>query len=1048
MIARIIAYCARNGFLVIVLTGFLVLTGLWALKSTPLDAIPDLSDTQVIIFTEWMGRSPDLVEDQITYPLVTTMLSAPKVKAVRGQSMFGMSFVYIIFEDGTDIYWARSRVLEYMSEVRTRLPEGLNPVLGPDATGVGWGFQYALVDESGRNNLANLRSFNDWYLRYWLKSVPGVAEVASVGGFVKQYQITLNPNKLAAYHLPLDKVMMAVRNSNKDVGGRSIEMAGREYVVRGRGYIRSVHDIENIAVDVTEQGTPILLKHIAHVALGPELRRGLAELNGRGEVVGGVVVVRFGENVLTVIERVKQKLVDIKAQLPPGVKLVTTYDRSDLIRKSVATLQKNLIEEMVIISLICMVFLFHIRSALVAIITLPIAVILSFIPMYFMGLSANIMSLGGIAIAIGDLVDSAVVMIENAHKKLEEAGQPAERIPIIIAAAQEVGRPLFFSLLIITVSFLPVFTLEAQEGRLFKPLVFTKTFSMFGAAFLSITLVPLLMVWLVRGRILPEHRNPINRWMQALFQPIVRWALRLKWWVALGAVGLLLATVPIYRQLGSEFMPPLWEGTSLYMPSVIQGISVTEASKLLQLQDKLIKTLPEVETVVGKAGKAETATDPAPMSMTETMITFKPQEQWRPGLTPDTLIADLNQRLQIPGVVNTWTMPIKGRIDMLTTGIRTPLGIKIFGPDVYQIEQLGQKLETLLKTVPGSRNIYFERILGGYFLDFKVKREAVARYGLTVGEVEDVIETAIGGMNVTTTVEGRERYAVNIRYSRELRDDVTKLKRVLVPTMDRQVPLVQLADIQVREGPPMIRSEAGQFTGAVFIDIAGVDIGTFVQRASAILQKQLKTVPGSLLHWHWSGQYEYMARANQRLWVVIPITLAAIVVLLYVTYRSASKLILTLFTLPFAVVGSIWGLYWLGYDMSIAVWVGIIGLIGVSAETGVVMLLFLDELYLKHKNQGLLTSQAALAPVILAGASARVRPLMMTNLANIIGLMPIMLDTGTGSDTMKRIAAPMIGGMISSTTLALLVLPVFYYIWRGWGLPHQAPLESPDAPTA
>ncbi|MGE3726306.1 MAG: efflux RND transporter permease subunit [Candidatus Sericytochromatia bacterium] len=1044
MIEKIIAGSVRNPFLVIVMVAVLIATGAWSLLRTSLDAIPDLSDTQVIIFSEWMGRSPDLVEDQISYPIVTTMLSAPHVKAVRGQSMFGMSFVYVIFEDGTDIYWARSRVLEYMSEVRTRLPEGVNPILGPDATGVGWGFQYALVDESGKHNLAELRSLQDWYLRYQLKSVPGVADVASIGGFVKQYQITLDPTVLAAYDLTLEQVMMAVRGSNQDVGGRSIELAGREYVVRGKGYIKSIKDLENIAVDVSEGGTPVLLRDIAQVALGPELRRGIAELDGKGEVAGGVVVVRFGENVLTVIERVKARLEEIKSTLPSGVKVVTTYDRSDLIQGSITTLRENLIEEMLIISVICIVFLFHVRSALVAIITLPIAVLLAFIPMYFLGISANIMSLGGIAIAIGDLVDSAVVMIENAHQKLEEAaasGQPVERARVILEAAQEMGRPLFFSLLIITVSFLPVFTLEAQEGKLFKPLVYTKTFSMFFAALLSITLVPLLMHWLIRGRIRPQGSNPVNRLLQTLLRPVIKLALKLKWTVVGLCVAGLLVTVPVFLRLGSEFMPPLWEGTSLYMPSVIQGISVTEASRLLQLQDRLIKTVPEVVQVFGKAGKADTATDPAPVSMTETIITLKPQDQWRSGLSPDKLIAELNAKLDIPGVVNTWTMPIKGRIDMLSTGIRTPLGIKIFGKSITDIERLGIELEALLKPLPGSRNIYFERQLGGYFLDFEIKREAIARYGLSVADVETALETAIGGMNVTTTIEGRERYPVNIRYARELRDDPAELGRVLVTAMGRQVPLAQLAEIKITEGPPMIRTEAGQYTGSVYIDIEGMDIGSYVAASDKLLKERI--TPPAQTTWRWSGQFEYMERASRRLMFVIPITLVAVVLLLYLIYRSFSKLLLTLLTLPMAIIGSIWGLWLLGYDMSVAVWVGIIGLIGVSAETGVVMLISLDESYsTRHDN---IHSRLELGALVLDAAASRIRPLMMTNLANIFGLMPIMFDAGPGSDTMKRIAAPMIGGMLSSTTLALIVLPVIYFIWRGWKLPRQAMPEPVPA---
>lgn len=1036
MIDKIIAASARNGFMVIVMTLFLIGAGLWSLKNTPLDAIPDLSDVQVIIFTEWMGRSPDLIEDQVTYPIVTSLLSAPKVKAVRGQSMFGMSFVYVIFEDGTDIYWARSRIMEYMSEVRSRLPESVNPTIGPDATGVGWGFQYAVVDKSGQHNLAELRSFNDWHLRYWLKSVPGVAEVASVGGFVKQYQITVNPNTLLAYHLPLEKLIMAVRNNNKDIGGRSLEMSGREYVVRGRGYIQSVKDLEQIAVDVNEQGTPVLLRDVAKVALGPEIRRGIAELNGQGEVAGGVVVVRFGENVLTVIERIKQKIADIQPNLPAGVELVTTYDRSDLIHKAVKTLTENLLAEMVIISLICMVFLLHVRSALVAIIALPIAVLLSFILMRLFGISSNIMSLGGIAIAIGDLVDSAVVMIENAHTKLEEAGSEADRTAVIIAAAQEVGRPLFFSLLIITVSFLPVFTLEAQEGRLFKPLAFTKTFSMFFASFLSITLVPLLMVGLIRGKIKPLAKNPVSRLCVALYRPVAYAALRLRWLVVGVVLALGIATVPVYLHLGSEFMPPLWEGTSLYMPTTVPGLSVTEAARLLHLQDKLITTLPEVQSVFGKAGRAETPTDPAPISMTETVINFKPQEQWRPGMTPLKIEQELNRLLALPGVVNTWTMPIKGRIDMLTTGIRTPLGIKLFGPNLNDIEQLGLLLESILKNdVPGTRNVVFDRLQGGYYLDFEINRAAVARYGLSVGEVEDTLEAALGGMNITTTIEKRERYPVNIRYAREWRDDLDKIRRILVPTMmGAQIPMAQLAAIKIKMGPPMIRSEAGQFTGVIYLDIGGIDMGTYVQQATRILTEKGVFTKGSLTRWQWSGQYEYMERALKRLALVIPLTLLLVVVLLYLTYQSVSKLVVTLMALPFAMIGCFWSLYLLQYDLSIAVWVGIIGLIGVSAETGVVMLTFLDNVYQERLASGQIDSFDTLLQLVLESSASRVRPLMMTNLANILGLMPIMLDHSMGSDTMKRIAAPLIGGMVSSTALTLLVIPVIYLIWRGWGM--------------
>jgi Cu(I)/Ag(I) efflux system membrane protein CusA/SilA len=1034
MLKNLIGWCARTPWMVLFLALMLGLAGLWSLKKTPLDAIPDLSDVQVIVFTEWPGRSPDLVEDQVTYPITSTLLSAPKVKAVRAQSMFGMSFVYAIFEDGTDMYWARSRVLEYMGSVREQLPEGVNPTLGPDASGVGWGFQYALIDESGQHNLADLRSFQDWNLRYLLRSVPGVADVASIGGFVKQYQITVDPHTLQSYQLSLEELSQAVRRSNNDVGGRSIEMTGREYMVRGRGYIRTLEDLENVVVKTAPGGTPVLLKHIARIQLGPELRRGVAELDGRGEVAGGIVVVRFGENVVDVLERVKTKIAEAEKTFPAGIKLVVTYDRSDLIHQSVATLRKTLLEECLVVSLVCIVFLFHVRSALVAIITLPLAVLVAFIPMKLMGVSANIMSLGGIAIAIGEMVDSAIVMVENAHKKLEQFPE-RDRKEVIIQAAQEVGPSLFSALLIITISFFPVFILQDQEGRLFKPLAYTKSFAMFFGACLSVTLVPALMVWFIRGKIYPEHKNPVTRLLIWLYEPVARIALRFRMLVILGAVAAVAITVPIYKGLGSEFMPRLWEGTSMYMPTTLPGVSITEATKMLQVQNKLLKTLPEVATVFGKVGRAETPTDPAPLSMVETVITFKPPDQWRPGMTPQKLESEMNQLLQIPGVSNGWTMPIKGRIDMLATGVRTPLGIKIFGPQLSEIEQLGRHIEAQLKPLPGTRNVFFERVEGGFYLDFDIKREAAARYGLRIGDIEDVIEAAVGGMNVSNTIEGRERYPIQIRYARELRDDPEQLKRILVMAPNgTPVPLMQVADIRVTTGPPMIRSEGGQLLGIVFIDPKPeMDPGTYVTQADQVLQT-LNLQPGYRLEW--SGQYEFMKRATQRLLLVVPVTLLLIFLLLYQNFKSITEALMVMLSLPFAMVGAFWALQLLGYNLSVAVWVGIIALTGVAAETGIVMLLYLDEVYHSRLAAGTLSTRSDLLEAIVEGAVMRVRPKLMTVITTVVGLLPIMYSHEIGSDIMKPFTAPLIGGMVSSTLLTLIVIPCLYMLWKERALPR------------
>lgn len=1039
VLGRLIAWSANNPFLIILMSLVLGAGGLFAFKNLALDAIPDLSDTQVIVFTEWPGRSPDIVEDQVTYPIASTLLSAPKVKTVRAQSMFGLSFVYVIFEDGTDLYWARSRVMEYMDNAASQLPDGVNPRLGPDATGVGWGFQYALVDKTGQNTLADLRSFNDWSLRYWLKALPGVSDVASVGGFVKQYQVTINPNTLLAYDVSLDDIAKAIRNSNNDVGGRSIEMTGREYMIRGRGYIKSLQDIENIVVKEANN-TPILLKNLAQVSLGPEMRRGIAELNGEGEVVGGIVMVRFGESVSQVIARVKTELKKTQKSLPPGVELVVTYDRSELIEKSLDTLKHKLFEESLVVAGVCILFLLHFRSAMVAVITLPLAVLIAFIPMYLLGLSANIMSLGGIAIAIGAMVDSAIVMIENAHKKIEHGDPNLSHRELVIQAAQEVGPSLFFALLIITVSFMPVFILQDQEGRLFKPLAYTKTFSMFFAAFLSVTLVPLIMTWLVRGKIFPEHKHPVSRVLIAVYEPLARVALKFRWGVLGLAIVALLATFPVYQSLGSEFMPRLWEGTSMYMPTTVPGISTTEAGKLLQVQDKLLKTLPEVDSVFGKVGRAETSTDPAPLSMIETIINFKPESQWRPGMTPKKLERQMNELLTLPGVSNGWTMPIKGRIDMLSTGIRTPLGIKVFGAELKQIEQLGKEIESHLRMLPETRSVFADRSTGGYYLDIKINRPAAARFGLKVKNIEDVIESAIGGKKVTQTVEGRERYSVNLRYARDFRDSPETLKTVLVASPSGvQIPLAQVADIQITQGPPVIKSEDGQLTATIAIDIdtTEVDPGTYVKKAEKILREQLNPPAGYT--YRWSGQYEAMQRVSQQLQWVLPITLLIIFLLLYLNFNSLSEAMIIMLSLPFALLGAIWILKFYGYNLSVAVWVGMIALAGVAAETGIVMLLYLDESYQEAQLKGQMQSQADLFEAIIHGAVMRVRPKLMTVMTTTMGLVPIMWSHEIGSDVMQPIAAPMIGGMISSTILTLIVIPCIYMIWKGWKLPKQAP---------
>jgi Cu(I)/Ag(I) efflux system membrane protein CusA/SilA len=1034
MIERIIGWSARNGFLVGMFVLFLMAWGIWVMARTPLDALPDLSDTQVIVFTEWPGRSPDLIEDQITYPLVTSMLGAPKIKYVRGQSFLGLSFVYIVFEDGTDMYWARSRVVEYLQGVGDRLPKGVSPTLGPDATGVGWVFQYALVDDTGQQSLADLRSFQDWSLRYSLQSVPGVAEVASIGGFVKQYQVQVDPVKLQGYGIGLSEVIRAIRRSNNEVGGRVIEASEREYMVRGRGYITSLDDLRVIPVGTDQQGTPITIRDISHVTIGPDSRRGIAELDGTGEVVGGIVIMRYGENALEVIERVKQKLHDLKPSMPKGIRVVPVYDRSDLILRAIETLKEKLIEISIVVSLVSLLFLFHVRSAFVPILLIPVAVLLSFIAMYYLGISSNVMSLSGIAIAIGTMVDAVIVMVENAHRRLEEwehQGRLGSRTTIIIRAAQEVGKPLFFSLLIITVSFLPIFTLEAQEGRLFQPLAFTKTFAMFFAALASITLAPLLMCWFIRGRITSEHRNPVNRLLLWVYTPLVKSVLRFRWLVVGMAIGGVLMTWPLFEKLGAEFMPPLNEGTILYMPTTLPGLPIQKAGQILQTQDRLLKEFPEVDRVFGKMGRARTATDPAPLNMAETMVTLKPQDEWRPGMTWDKLIEEMDQRISIPGMPNIWWMPIQTRTEMLATGIRSSLGIKILGPQLQELERLGVQIEGLLQSLDGTRSAYAERVTGGYYLDIDVNRVAAARYGLTVADVQDVIESAIGGKNITWTVEGRERYPINVRYPRELRQDVDALKRILVTTPQGQhIPLAQLSSIAKTTGPPSIRDENGSLASIVFVDVAGTDLGSYVENAKALVQEHVTLPAGYSLQW--AGQYQYLERAQQQLLIVIPLTLFLIFILLYLNFQSIPRCLLVLLSVPFSLVGAMWYLNFLGYHLSVAVWVGLIALAGVAAETGVIMIMFLDEACARWQKENRLHSLTDLRDAVIEGAVLRVRPKIMTASAIFLGLLPIMWSHGTGADVMKRIAAPMIGGIVTATILTLLVIPALYLIWRQW----------------
>jgi len=1034
MISALIRWSIDNRVLVLIATGLLVAGGIYSLKQTPVDALPDLSDVQVIIKTSFPGQAPQVVEDQVTYPLATAMLSVPRARTVRGYSFFGDSFVYVIFEDGTDLYWARSRVLEYLNQAAGRLPAAASPALGPDATGVGWIYEYALVDRSGNRDLAQLRSIQDWFLKYELQTVPGVAEVATVGGMVKQYQVVVSPEALRAYGLPLGKIREAIRSGNREVGGSVIEMGEAEYMVRATGYLDSIGDLGAIPLGMNATGTPVRLADVAEIRLGPQLRRGIAELNGEGEVVGGIIVMRYGENAQKTIAAVKARLEALRSSLPEGVEIIETYDRSTLIERAVATLNEKLIEEFVVVVLVCALFLWHLRSALVVILSLPLGILMAFIVMQAQGLNANIMSLGGIAIAIGAMVDAAIVMIETLHKKLEHSDHlDRSHWQVVTEAAVEVGPPLFFSLLIITLSFLPVFTLQAQEGRMFAPLAFTKTYAMAAAAGLSITLVPVLMGYFIRGRIVPEQRNPINRSLIWSYRPLIRQITRHPWSV-MAVAGLLIAAGawPLSR-LGSEFMPDLNEGDLMYMPTTFPGISIGKAQQLLQQTDKLIMTVPEVKRVFGKIGRAETATDPAPLSMIETVVQLKPQSEWRPGMDIESIKAELDQRLQIPGLTNAWVYPIKTRIDMLATGIKTPVGVKIAGPDLDVIQELGQQVEHLLNGVEGTASVFSERVAGGRYITVDIRRDHASRYGLNIDDVQAVVTTAIGGMNVTETVEGLERYPVNLRYPREARDSIGKLRELAVVTPSgEQIPLSAVAEIAIEGGPPMIKSENARLNGWIFVDIEGVDLGSYVRAAQKAVADGLELPPGYSLQW--SGQYQYMERAKERLAIVVPVTLVIIVLLLFFNFRSLAEVLIILGTLPMALVGGFWLLWLLDYNLSVAAGVGFIALAGVAVEIGVVMLVYLKQalarLTLAAESEGRSLNLADLETAVTEGALLRVRPIMMTVAAIIAGLLPIMLGGGTGSEVMRRIAAPMVGGMISATLLTLAVIPAAFLIWQ------------------
>ncbi|HEX7029557.1 MAG TPA: efflux RND transporter permease subunit [Gammaproteobacteria bacterium] len=1035
MIRALIFWSVRNRFVVLLLSGLLLVTGMWAVRSTPVDAIPDLSDVQVIIRTTYPGQSPRVVEDQVTYPLSTAMLSVPGSSDVRGYSFFGDSYVYVIFEDGTDPYWARSRVLEYLSQVSGRLPEGVRPVLGPDATGVGWIYEYALVDRSGHHDLAQLRSLQDWLLKFELQSLPGVAEVATVGGMVKQYQVVVDPNRLRGYGLSIREVRSAIERGNQETGGSVIEMAEAEYMVRASGYITGIEDLKHIPVMVDENGTPVLLKDIAHIRTGPEMRRGIAELDGEGEVVGGIVVMRQGGNALETIEAVKRRLAELSHNLPAGVEIVETYDRSGLIHRAVDTLWEKLIEEFVVVVLVCALFLLHFRSSLVVVISLPLGVLAAFVIMRMQGINANIMSLGGIAIAIGAMVDAAIVMIENVHKHLEKANPRGDaRWRAVSEAVAEVGPSLFFSLLIVALSFLPVLALEAQEGRMFAPLAWTKTWAMAAAAGLSVTLVPVLIGYFVRGRIRAEQDNPINRGLVRAYLPVLRGALARPGWMIAGFALLVVVSVLPYRQLGSEFMPELNEGTLLYMPTTFPALSIGEAQQILQQTDKLIMTVPEVERVFGKIGRAETATDPAPLTMIESIIRFKPRDEWREGMTMEKLRQELDERVRLPGLVNAWVMPIKTRIDMLATGIKTPVGIKISGPDLEKIQEIGRAIETLLRDVPGTASVYSERVAGGRYIDVDIDRVAAARVGLNIADVQAVIATAVGGVNVTESVEGLERYPVNLRYPREWRDSLASLRKLpLMTPAGAQVPLDSIADVSVSEGPGMIRSENARPAGWVYVDIRDRDLGSYVAEAQARVREQVALPAGYTLAW--SGQYEYLERAAEKLRLVVPITLAVIMLLLYLNFRRVSDVLLVIGTLPVAVTGGVWLLWLLGYELSVAVGVGFIALAGVAAETAVIMLVYLHQAWERAPER----NTANLRVAIEEGAALRVRPKLMTVAAIMAGLLPIMIGGGTGSEIMRRIAAPMIGGMVTATLLTLVLVPVAFYLWHAHLLEKENP---------
>jgi len=1039
MIEAIIRWSVGNRFFVLLATALLVGMGLYSVKNTPVDAIPDLSDVQVIIKTSFPGQAPQVVEDQVTYPLTTAMLSVPGAATVRGFSFFGDSYVYVIFDEGTDLYWARSRVLEYLSQVAPSLPEAARPQLGPDATGVGWVYIYALVDRSGQHDISQLRSLQDWFLKYELQSVPGVSEVATVGGMVKQYQVTVNPDKLRAFDIPLSHVQTAIKRGNQEIGASVVEMAEAEYMVRATGYLRNEQDLANIPLGVNSNGTPLRLKDVADIGLGPQMRRGIAELNGEGEAVGGIVVMRFGENAQHTIDGVKAKLAQLQQGLPEGVEVVTVYDRSGLIRRAIENLWQKLAEELLLVALVCMVFLFHVRSSLVAMISLPVGILVAFIVMHWQGLNANIMSLGGIAIAIGTMIDGAIVLIENLHKHMERTEVTDDnRWEVVAQAASEVGPALFFSLLIITVSFIPVFTLEAQEGRMFSPLAFTKTYAMAAAAALAITLVPVLMGYFIRGRILPEQRNPVNRALIAGYLPALGRVL--SWPKTTLLVALLLTVSALWplQRIGSEFMPPLDEGDLMYMPTTYPGISIGKARELLQQTDKLIRTVPEVATVFGKIGRAETATDPAPLTMIETFIQLKPREQWREGVTPASLRQELDALVKLPGVTNAWVMPIKTRIDMLATGIKTPVGIKVAGPQLEVIQQLGQQLETILADVPGTASVYSERVAGGRYIKVDIDRERAARFGLNIDDVQQVVATAIGGMNITQTVEGLERYPVNIRYPQSYRDSPEQMARLpIVTPAGQRISLADVANVVIEDGPPGIKSENARLNGWTFVDIDDADIGGYVERAQQVVARELNVPPGYSVVW--SGQYEYMQRAKARLAWVVPLTLGIIVVLLYMNFRNFAQVAILMGALPLALVGSVWLMYAMDFSFSIAVGVGFIALAGVSVETGVIMLVYLDQAWRRLLESNPSPDEESLYQAVLQGAGLRVRPVLMTAAATIIGLVPILYGSGTGSEVMSRLAAPMVGGMISSVLLTLLVLPVIYLLWRKRQLAAPAP---------